>query len=105
MSYAINPTDLGVVSKGVLKITATNGNYQHYKNAGGHTLKAPTSSVPAMLDILLTNVAGAGAVAFQGFHAMNPRSDKMTTTLGDRFILQVRCYSRRRKFIQVVALQ
>jgi hypothetical protein len=64
-----------------------NGNYQYFNNSAAFTLSAPTSD--CAIDLLMTNVTGAGAVTFSDF-TVGSTGDALTTTVGSRFVISIR---------------
>lgn len=66
-----------------------NGNYQYFTNNAALTITAPTTD--CAMDIMMTNGATAGAVAYSGF-TVNPSNvgDPLTLTSGHKFIISIR---------------
>lgn len=77
---------IGIVSGGTITLNPANGNFQHYVNAGAHTL-APPSSGNCVILVQVTNNASAGAITTSGF--TDSDGDSLTTTDGDDFELYV----------------
>jgi hypothetical protein len=86
--FKVSPVNLGNVTSGTVTPNPLIGNYQYYSNNGAHTVAAPASD--CAVDILMTNGATAGAVAFSGFTVNSNTGEPFTTTNGHKFILSVR---------------
>jgi hypothetical protein len=65
-----------------------NGNYQYFNNSAAFTLSAPSQDCG--IDLLMTNITGAGAVTFSGFTVGANTGDALTTTVGSRFLISIR---------------
>jgi hypothetical protein len=63
------------------------GNYQYGYNNGAFTITAPT--VDCAVDILLVNLAAAGAITFSGFRG-GLTGEPLTTANGSCFLLSIR---------------
>lgn len=78
----------GTVSSGTFTPDAYNSNYQYYTNNGAHTLAAPSAN--CAIDILITNGASAGVMAFSGFTVGSNTGSTLTTTNTSKFIISIR---------------
>jgi hypothetical protein len=63
------------------------GNYQYGTNVGAITITAP--SVDCAVDIVVTNSATAGAIAFSGFRG-GLTGEPLTTTNASVFLISIR---------------
>jgi hypothetical protein len=87
--FLFTPFAGGTISTGTYALVPSAGNYQYYSNGGAHSVSAPTLGDCA-IDVLITNIAGAGAITFTGFTVGSNVGDALTTTNGHRFMLSVR---------------
>lgn len=85
--YSISPYNNGNMGSGTFTFNPLNGNYQYAGNSGAVAIQTP--SVDCAMDILITNTASAGAVAFSGF-TVGAAGDAFTTTNGHKFIVSIR---------------
>lgn len=69
-------------------VNPSNGNYQYGDNNGTIILTAPASD--CAVDLLITNVVGAGSVSFSGFNVSANTGEPFTTTVGHIFIVSIR---------------
>jgi hypothetical protein len=76
------------IPAGSFTVDATKGNYQYFSNSAALTITAPLTD--CSVDILMTNVSGAGAVTFTGFTVGANIGDALDTTSGHRFIISIR---------------
>lgn len=66
-----------------------NGNYQGVSNDQAMTI-TPLSGADYALDLLVTNITGAGTISFSGFTVSANTGDVLTTTVGHKFIISIR---------------
>jgi hypothetical protein len=71
-----------------INFDAVHGNYQAANNNGAMTIYP--SSTDSAIDLLVTNVTGAGAITFSGFTVGANTGDALTTTVGHKFIISFR---------------
>lgn len=86
VGYTISPANLGNIASQTLNPAL--GNYQYGNNNAAITLSAPTAD--CAIDIMVTNVSGAGAITFSGFTVGANVGDALTTTVGSKFVISVR---------------
>jgi hypothetical protein len=86
--FSVTSGNIGTITTGTVTPVLTSGNYQFYTNNGAHTLAAPAAD--GAVDILVTNGASAGAIAFSGFTVGANTGDALTTTNGSRFLIAIR---------------
>lgn len=82
----VTATNLGTIASGTTTVDCGQGPLQFYTNNGAHTLAAPAAD--GYCNILVTNGASAGTIAFSGF-TTGATGDTLTTTAGSRFLLSV----------------
>jgi hypothetical protein len=97
--FGIAPYNLGNIPS--FTVNPFLGNYQYGNNNAAITMTAP--AVDCAVDILVTNVTGAGAISVSGF-TVGTTGDPLTTTVGSKFILSVRRINAIATFV-VKALQ
>jgi len=88
--FSFTPFAVGNMGSGTITFNPMNGNYQSATNNAAVTVQVPT--VDCAMDILVTNSASAGTLAFSGSFTVNPMNvgDNLTTTNGHRFIISIR---------------
>jgi hypothetical protein len=79
---------LGTIASGTVTPDAYNGNYQAYNNNGAHTMAVPANE--CAIDIMISNMAAAGAITFSGYTVGPNTGDLMATTSGNVFIVSIR---------------
>lgn len=87
VGYAAAPYNAGTKSSGTFTPSLANGNLQYVTNNGAHTLAAPTTD--GVVTILYTNGGSAGTLSFSGFTAGSANGDNLTTSGGNRFLIQI----------------
>ena len=87
VGYAATPYNAGTKSSGTFTPDIANGNLQYATNDGAHTLAAPAAD--GAVTILYTNGGSAGTLSFSGFTAGSANGDDLTTSGGDRFLVQI----------------
>lgn len=85
--FRIAPHNLGNGS-GTVRPEPYDGNYQFITNNAAFVIGAPVND--CAIDLLITNVAGAGVVSFSGFLVGASTGDPMTSLVGARFIVSIR---------------
>jgi hypothetical protein len=85
--FALTPYNIGTIA-GSMTPNPLVGNYQYGTNNSAITINVPT--VDCAMDILVTNGASAGAIAFSGFSVGASVGDALTTTNGNKFIVSIR---------------
>jgi hypothetical protein len=88
VGYTFTPHNLGTVSSGTTTPDPALGNYQYLSNNGAFTLAAPASD--CAIDILVTNAASAGTIAFSGFTVGSNTGSSLDTTNGHKFLISIR---------------
>jgi hypothetical protein len=84
--FALTPFNLPASTS--FTLNPLNGNYQWINNGGAFTITNP--AVDCAVDILVINIAGAGAITFTGYNVGANIGDALTTTSGNRFIISSR---------------
>ena len=86
VGYSYTPYNLGTLAS--FTPNPASGNVQFGTNNGAITITAPTTD--CAIDLLVTNGASAGAVAFSGFTVSANTGDVLTTVNGNMFIISIR---------------
>lgn len=81
-------TPASLTLTGTVTPNALLANYQYGNNGAAFTLAAPAAD--SALDILVTNVSGAGTISFSGYTVGANTGDLLTNTVGEKFILSIR---------------
>ncbi len=84
----------GTFASGTFTPNPNRGRQQHITNNGAFTLAAPVatsfqSGNAYNMQILITNSTSAGAITFSGFTVKGAPGDALTTTNGNKFLLEL----------------
>ncbi len=85
VGYTVTPNNLGNITS--FTVDPALGNYQYGTNHGAATWTAPASD--CAVNILVTNDGSAGAITFTGFTVGSSTGDALTTTNGNKFLIQI----------------